>query len=140
VGKHLKLIAAVGFLTVQLLVPIWPTFVHPSEVRTDFAWDMFATRRDCKPCHLLESVDGKPTERVGWGRLYRSTFHAARTRNAARLPLAAREVCRRHELAGRKASVYIDCKCRWNGQPEVYDLDHYGKDYCTPEAEERFGE
>ncbi len=139
-AKHIKLIAAVGFVAIQLLVPLWPTFVHPSQVRTDFAWDMFATRRDCKPCHLLESVNGKPPQKVGWGRLYRSTFHVARTRNAGRLPKAALEVCRRHAEQGQTAAVFIDCKCTWNGEPEVYNLDAYGKDYCSAEARERFGD
>lgn len=138
--QRLKLGAAVTFVAIQFLIPIWPTFVHPSKVRTDFSWDMFANRRDCKPCVLRESFAGGPERKIGWGRFYRSTFHVARSRNSARMPRVAREACRRHEAAGRTARVTIDCKCRWNGEPEVYDLDPYGGDYCSQEAKERFGD
>ena len=140
VKLHLKLLGAVAFIAVQLAIPIWPTFVHPSQTRTDFSWDMFATRRDCKPCQLTEAVYGRAARKIGWGRFYRSTFHVARTRNRDRLPKVALEACRRHAAAGREAAVYVDCRCRYNNEPEVYDLDPLGGDYCTKAARDRFGD
>jgi hypothetical protein len=140
VKLNLKLMAAAAFVAVQLLVPLWPTFVHPSQTRTDFSWDMFATRRDCSPCQLLESVDGGPVQKIGWGRFYRSAYHVARSRNRDRLPMVALEACRRHEDEARRASVFLECRCRYNNEPEVYDLDPFGGDYCTPAAREFFGD
>ena len=126
------------YLTVQLTVPLAAIFIHPSEVRTDFSWDMFAVRRDCRECVLMTSQPGQAARKVGWGKLYKTPFQAARTRNKTRLPQAAREVCRREQAAGRKeVQVFIECNCRYN-QGELIDLDPFGGDYCSQTAAERF--
>ena len=135
---RLVLTLALGFIGVQLALPLTPFLVHSSEVRTDFSWDMFAVRRDCRECIIMGSRPGHSARRYGWGKLYKTTFQAARTRNKTRLPQAAREVCRREAAAGRSdAQVFVECNCRYNKGPLI-NLDPFGGDYCSPEAAKRF--
>lgn len=131
---------ACAWILIQYTVPLSANIHHPSEVRTDFSWDMFAVRRDCKPCRIMIKRRGHPLRRYGWGKIYNTTYQVARSRTVARMPLVAREVCRREAAANRADSeVTIDCKCTYNKEPRVYDLDPLkGGDYCTPEAAARF--
>jgi len=138
-AHNLVLALALAFVCVQLAVPLAPFFIHPSEARTDFSWDMFAVRRDCRQCNLMVSHPNSGARRYGWGKLYKTTYQAARTRNKTRLSQAAREVCRREAAAGRVgAQVYVECNCQYN-RGEFIDLDVFGGDYCSPQAAERFG-
>ncbi len=127
-----------AWLLVQCAVPLTPLVSHPSEVRTDFSWDMFAVRRKCTQCKIMIQQPGRVPYKLNWGRLYRSSFHVARSRNRQRLPLLAREVCRREQAKGRDVKVFVDCKCRYNNLPTIFDLDPYGDNYCTQEAAARY--
>ncbi len=136
----LGLALACTYVAIQLAVPVTSTIYHPSTVRTDFSWDMFAVRRDCKPCNLTISAPGRPARRFKWGSIYNTPYQVARSRNISRLPLVAREACRREQARGNtKAQVFINCTCTYNQEPKVYDLDPFGGDYCSPEAVARFG-
>ncbi len=124
-----------GYLLVQLALPMSPILFHPSQVRTDFSWDMFAVRRDCEVCQLVAGWEGAAPQKLGWGFLYRSPYHVARTRNKLRLPQAAREACRRLKAQGRKnPQVFVECRCRYNQEDELYNLDSFGGDYCSAKA------
>jgi hypothetical protein len=124
------------WLAVQLLVPLSAVLWHPSEARTDFSWDMFATRRSCKPCHLLISRRGERPGHVQWNTFFRSPYHVARARNRQRLPLLARHLCRQEQAAGHdQVRVFVECTCRYNDAPRPFDLDPLeGADYCGPQG------
>lgn len=135
--RALLLFAAL-FLALQLAMPLRALFHHPADTRTDFSWDMFASRRDCGQCRLIYTRNDKKRRKASWGLFYKSTFHVARTRNRERLPLLARELCKREASQGRNIQVFVDCSCRYNGEEEIFDLDPYGKNYCTEEAAQRY--
>ncbi len=128
------------YLAVQLAVPVNAIVYGSWETRTDFSWDMFAVRRDCEVCVLMTAQPGQAPQRYGWGKLFKTTYQAARVRSMDKLPIVAREVCRRERAAGRAdVQVFVDCKCRYNNAPELIDLDPFGGDYCSEEAARRFG-
>lgn len=128
--------AAGLWLALQLALPLSAVLWHPSEARTDFSWDMFATRRSCRPCHLLLSRQGEAPAHVQWNRFFRSPYHVARARNRQRLPLLAQQLCRQERAAGHaQARVFVQCRCRYNDEPQVYDLDVLqGGDHCQVEG------
>ena len=127
-----------GFVVVQLILPLSPFLVEPHTSRTDFSWDMFAVRRDCERCMLTQSVNGSPAKKIGWGNWFRSPYHVARSRNQQRLPLLAREFCREHQERVANLDVRIVCECRYNKSETLYNLDPFGDNYCSAEAAQRF--
>ncbi|MBH23991.1 MAG: hypothetical protein CMH57_05990 [Myxococcales bacterium] len=123
-----------GWIVVQMALPVSPFLVEQHVARTDFSWDMFAVRRDCERCYLTLSTNGSQAQRIPWGTWYRSPYHVARTRNRERLPKLARAFCRENEGKGHELDVRVVCECRYNKSEKLYNLDPFGGNYCSPEA------
>ncbi|MEL6182729.1 MAG: hypothetical protein AAFS10_27480 [Myxococcota bacterium] len=133
---------AVGYVAIQMIVPLSPFVVEQHEARTDFSWDMFAVRRDCERCQLTLSTNGSPPQKIPWGTWFRSPYHVARSRNMARLPKLARAFCKDNAAKSKRINATLDvrivCECRYNKSAKLYNLDPFGGNYCTPEAAARF--
>jgi hypothetical protein len=117
----------IGFLAVQLALPVRAFIFDKRSSRGNFTWNMYSQKRSCRVDYRLERTDGTE-EKLDYRRYFVRKSRASHVLFPDTLPYFHEWLCT--QTAGERAALRARISCTLNGSPRFQVTDPT-KDVCS---------